>query len=204
MPGVHIRFLSGAPGADGQPYGAISDLAGRFSVTSLPAGTYMAQARLRGFVYMPPKGGGPVHRVSLKAGQALTDIKIEMAQEANISGRVLDDNGDPVQAGVRAEAGTDRAMSFGGFSNTDERGEFHMSVAPGKYYVVANPGNRGMRQQPEIRTDGSVDATYGETYYPARPPRRRQCWWKPLPVLSLPVWTSTWRGSPAALASAAW
>ena len=165
MAGVHVRFTSATPSADGQVYGAMSDRAGHFSITSLPAGSYMAEGKQRGFFCMPPKGGGPIPRVSLKPGQQLSDFKIEMAQEATISGQVLDDNGDPVQANVHADAVSERTMNYGRFGNSDERGEFQIRVAPGKYYIVASPwGGRG--QEPEIRTDGTVDATYGETYYP--------------------------------------
>ena len=166
MAGVHVRFLSTASSADGQPYGAISNAAGRFSIASLAPGTYVAGADARGFFYMPPKGEGPIQRASLKAGQHIADFKIEMAQGATISGRVLDDNGDPVQTGVHAEGESERAMNFSRWGNSDERGEFHLSVAPGKYYIVANSGNRGINQPTEIRTDGSVDALYGATYYP--------------------------------------
>lgn len=165
MAGAHVRFLAVSTAAEGQPYGAISDRAGHFSITSLPAGTYIVEAQQRGFFYLPPKGGGAVPRVSLKAGQQLTDFKIEMAQGATISGRVMDDNGDPVEAGVHAEPEAQRAMNYGRFGSTDERGEFNISVAPGKYYIVAEPGNRSQEQ--EIRTDGTVAAKYGKTYYPS-------------------------------------
>lgn len=166
MAGVHVRFLSASSSAEGQPYGAISGPTGHFSIARLPAGVYIADAEARGFFRMPPKGAAMVLRVSLKAGQQLTDFKIEMAQEATISGRVMDDNGDPVQAGVHAEADSGRPVYLGGrWANSDERGTFHLAVPPGKYYIVANPGNRGINQVPEIRTDGTVEATYGETYY---------------------------------------
>ncbi len=165
MAGVHVRFTSAMSSGDGQAYGAMSDRAGHFSITSLPAGAYMAEGKQRGFFCMPPKGSGSIPRVSLKAGQQLSDFKIEMAQEATISGQVLDDNGDPVQANVHADAVSDRIMNYGRFGNSDERGEFQIRVAPGKYYIAASPwGGRG--QEPEIRTDGTVDAIYGETYYP--------------------------------------
>ena len=168
MAGVHVRFLSASSSAEGQPYGAISGPTGHFSIARLPAGVYIADAEARGFFRMPPKGAAMVLRVSLKAGQQLTDFKIEMAQEATISGRVMDDNGDPVQASVHAEADSGRPVYLGGrWANSDERGTFHLAVPPGKYYIVANPGNRGINQVPEIRTDGTVEATYGETYYPS-------------------------------------
>ncbi|MGB7759682.1 MAG: carboxypeptidase regulatory-like domain-containing protein [Bryobacteraceae bacterium] len=165
MPGVHVRLLSAAASADMQPYGAMTDLAGHFSIARLPAGIYIADAIQRGFFRMPPKGGGPLQRVSLKAGQQLTGFKIEMAQGATISGRVLDENGDPMQAGVHAEAESERAMYYGGrWGSGDERGEFHLSLPPGKYYIVAEAGG-GVGEQ-EIRTDGTVGVVYGRTYYP--------------------------------------
>ncbi len=165
MAGVHVRFTSVASSADRQAYGAMSDRAGHFSIASLPAGTYIAEGEQRGFFCMPPKGGARIPHAWLKAGQQLSDFKIEMAQEATISGQVLDDNGDPVQANVRAMAEPEWAMNYGRFSSSDERGEFQIRVAPGKYYIVASPWNGGGRL-PEIRTDGTAGATYGETYYP--------------------------------------
>jgi len=166
MAGVHVRFLSTASAAEGQPYGAISDAAGHFSIARLPAGTYIADAEARGFFYMRPKGQGTLQRVSLKAGQQIADFKVEMAQGATISGRVIDDNGDPVQTGFDAEPESGQGINGGRWGNTDERGMFHITVAPGKYYIVVNPGNRGMNHAPEIRTDGSVEVMYGTTFYP--------------------------------------
>jgi len=64
MAGVHVRFLSTASSADGQPYGAFSNAAGHFSIASLPAGTYVGDAQARGFFFMPPKGEQPLQRVS--------------------------------------------------------------------------------------------------------------------------------------------
>ncbi len=166
MVGVHVRFLSMASAAEGQPYGAISDAAGHFAIARLPAGVYIADAEARGFFFMRPKGEGPLHRVSLKAGQQIADFKVEMAQGATISGRVIDDNGDPVQTGFDAEPESGQGINGGRWGNTDERGMFHITVAPGKYYIVVNPGNHAVSRATEIRTDGSVEVEYGTTYYP--------------------------------------
>jgi hypothetical protein len=168
MAGVHVVFLGAPASADPQPYGAISDRKGHFSIASLPAGTYAASGEARGFICVPPESKGPVRQVSFKAGQQVADFKIEMAPEATISGRVFDDNGDPVQANVHTESESNRNMYAGrwGHGFSDERGEFHMTLAPGKYYIVAEPGGRTMNGVTEVRTDGSVAATYGKTYYP--------------------------------------
>jgi hypothetical protein len=169
MAGVHVRFVIASPSGDEQPYGAVSDGKGHFSIAGLPAGTYLATAQTRGFVYAPPKSKGPFRRVPLKAGEQIADFKIEMAPEATISGHVFDDNGDPVQTQVHTEGEAEPVMyvGFGGNASSDERGEFHMSVGPGKYYVVAEPLGRFINQVPEVRTDGSVPAIYGKTYHPS-------------------------------------
>jgi hypothetical protein len=81
---------------------------------------------------------------------------------------VLDDYGDPVQTAVQIESEGHPYANRSG--NSDERGEYRISVAPGKYYIVAGSAGpftwRGMAQPPEIRTDGSIEANYGRTYYP--------------------------------------
>ena len=78
--------------------------------------------------------------------------------------------GVPNAAGIAAlglHALQHRGQEATGVVACDERGEFHMSVAPGKYYVVAEPAGRNINQVPEVRTDGSVPAIYGKTYHPS-------------------------------------
>lgn len=168
MSGVHVVFLGASASGDQQPYGAISDPKGHFSIASLPAGIYSISGEARGFFFMPPGSKGRVGPVAFKPGQKVADFKIEMVPEATLSGRVFDDNGDPVQANVHTEVDSSRSMYAGRWGNefSDERGEFHMTLAPGKYYIVAEAGGRVINQTPEIRTDGTVAATYGKTYYP--------------------------------------
>ena len=169
--GAHLRLMSAASASEGQPYGALSDREGKFSIAALPAGTYLGEVNARGFYYVPPKGEAPVWRVTVKAGQQITDLKVTMAPEAIIAGRILDDNGDPIVSSVSAEDAA--GSNFGGNGSSDDRGEYRLSVPPGKYYVVARPNqaccNFGPGQEPEIRTDGSAPAIYGETYYPGTP-----------------------------------
>jgi len=71
-------------------------------------------------------------------------------------------------AGVFVQLLSDPAMGFGDSATTDNRGEFRLSTTPGKYYLKANASSTSINsQQPEeIRTDGSQETAYSDTYYP--------------------------------------
>ena len=163
--------------SQGRPYGAISDGAGHFSITGIAPGVYSVEAGRAGFVYLPPKGQGRVRSsVNLGAGERLTDLKIEMAQRYVVAGRVVDENGDPLQSVlVHAEtASPDEPLRPPPPQEsplpifTDDHGEFHLSLAPGQYYIAASPLG-GLDNEAEIRTDGTSGVPYERTYYPNTP-----------------------------------
>jgi hypothetical protein len=172
LAGVHIRLLTGLyeNGVTGA-YGAMSDRAGHFSAADLKAGLYLVMPERTGFVYLIPGSSTlPYQMLTLKAGEHKSDFRIEMTPRAVITGRVVDPHGDPVQ-GVMVDAeplskDAPRAAQFAGMpSRTDDRGEFRISGAPGKFHLRATPP--GSRWGPAaIRTDGSAEPDYGATYYP--------------------------------------
>ena len=85
------------PGVPPAVYGAISDASGHFSIANMPPGTYAVIGERAGYVYI----SAPT--IALKDGQRLTDFKLEMTPQTIISGRVVDEYGDPVE-GVPVEA----------------------------------------------------------------------------------------------------
>lgn len=160
LSGVHISLFAQRE-ATTVAYGAVSDNNGRFSIGSLEPGAYNVRAERRGFVYNIP--GSPL---TLKAGQRLTGFRVEMNPRAVIAGRVLDDYGDPMPY-VRISIESSTASSS---VTADDRGEFRFTGAPGRYLVKAVPAMRllmNMLQVQEIRTDGSAEPVYGDTYYPS-------------------------------------
>jgi hypothetical protein len=176
LSGVHVRLMTGDFGGGGidRAYGAISDKAGHFSVTGMKPGLYMVMPERAGFVEAHAPGLMPFATVALKPGQNLTGHKLEMNPRAMILGRVVDEYGDPV-AGVDVQiqpVPPDRE-SFGMFrgsgNSTDDRGEFRILTAPGKYYLQASPDRFGFgnSESPEIRSDGSNSAPYVATYSPS-------------------------------------
>jgi len=177
VPGVHVRLLAGGFEGIKAVYGAISDKAGHFSIASLQPGEYMLAAERTGFLLVIPKSDSPrLPSVQVKPGQTIRDFRLEMALRAVLAGRVVDEFGDPVpKLTVEAIPETGSApvlFSSSLVTYTDDRGEFRIVTAPGKFYVKAAP--QTMRDEPaETRTDGTSDAVYGPTFYPSAASKER-------------------------------
>jgi hypothetical protein len=162
---AHIRLLVGefhqTPTA---VYGAMSDSDGRFSISPIPAGSYLVQPELSGYFYLPKS-----FTVAIKAGERLDDYRIELTPRAILSGRVLDEHGEPVKdANIWPEAqGAALNLAMRRFDyRTSELGEFRLAVPPGKYRLRAQVFDRQ-----EIRSDGTLaPAYYATTYYPNSSP----------------------------------
>ena len=169
---VHVRVTPDAdPDSAEEIYGAASDNAGHFAIARLNPGRYQVLLERAGYVQTPAKGAYPIPRFTLKAGQNLTDLKLEMARRALLSGRVVDEYGDPMprlQVLVIPVAPTRLPPSLLGGLNmeTDDRGEFQFLTGPGKYCLLAEPFRLGLGRTPERRSDGTSEATYFPTYYP--------------------------------------
>src|SRR5262249_36138584 len=71
-----------------------SDADGKFALRDLAAGRYELSISRTGYAKLA-HGGGP-STISLIAGQRVTGIKLEMAATAAITGKVVDDDGNPV------------------------------------------------------------------------------------------------------------
>ena len=201
LAGVHLRLVTVDFGGGGleQAYGAISDRAGHFSITNLKPGIYLVFPERTGFVqFQSAHPNMPVGLVPLKPGQQLADYKVEMTPRAVMTGRVVDEYGDPVQnVSVQLEPvspDTQMGPSFGLQSNvaTDDLGEFHLVTAPGRYRLHATRFPFQRESGPEIRTDGTSAAPYADTYYPNAPvPAPHRSWQSVLGRMSL-GWRSGW------------
>ena len=132
------------------PNKAVStDAEGRWMFPGLPAGRYTITITRPGFVTLaygqrrPFESGTPVQ---LAEGQALTKLDMTLPRAAAISGRVVDEAGEPF-ARVRVSAqrlsydrGGRRLAAVGETVSTDDVGYFRLyGLSPGDYYVAANP-----------------------------------------------------------------
>lgn len=138
-----------ASGGGRQVRGATTDDQGRFRVTGLPAGTYTITASKSGFVdaifgqRRPLQPGTPVQ---VADGQEVSGIDLRLTRGSVITGRVLDEDGEPLARAlvtvqryqyVRGE----RQLTSAGGDQTDDRGQYRVfGLPPGDYYVSATAG----------------------------------------------------------------
>src|ERR1035441_3454876 len=93
---VHVRLVAASFAGITGAYGAMSDRTGHFSIATIRPGTYILAPELAGFLYVQAKGGVP--NLTIKPGQHVTGYQLEMTPRAVISGRVVDEAGDPLQS----------------------------------------------------------------------------------------------------------
>jgi hypothetical protein len=130
---------------------AVTDDAGRFAFTRLPAGTYSSvRVTKNGYVattYGEKRYGGIGTPITLADGQRVT-IAMKLTRGAVLTGTLLDRTGRPsvqtsVQASmVRVVNGERSAGSYVSYSSatTDDRGIYRIyGLPPGDYIVGASP-----------------------------------------------------------------
>lgn len=130
---------SGQPGS----LGTQSNSDGLFRFEGLQPGRYRLDASRVGFLptkYGSPRYGYPGVILNLVQSQIQRDLVIRMTPQAIVTGRLLDENSDPLlDAQVRiVQTG---GNPTGSIAATNDLGEYRIfQIPPGKYYVMATPG----------------------------------------------------------------
>ena len=166
-----------------QPKRATSDGDGQFEFTGLPAGTYRVSAsppqyssQYLSISYGASRSSGfywnePGKSIELKDGQTVDKVVIPLPRGGVITGRVVDENGEPlarVQVYTLAfPPGTSRGVRFGGGGSTDDLGQFRLwGLNTGEYVVVADARNN-MMYPPNTAPETEEDRLgFVPTYYP--------------------------------------
>lgn len=149
---------------------------GSYEIRDLPAGRYSVMASKGSFVtaqYGQRRPSDPGTPIELAEGQTADKVNFVLSRGAIITGRIVDDGGEPV-AGANVQAmrfqsmgGTQRLVpggSEGGNDRTDDQGHYRLyGLPPGDYFVSAtnrndNFGPPGMNN---TETDG-----FAPTYFP--------------------------------------
>ena len=128
--------------------GATTDEDGRFELRDLPAAAWTLTASKPGFVLQRLGQRHPFESVvplDVSDGQQVAGANFALARGGAITGRIVDEFGDPV-ANVRVQAlrsrtieGRRRLVAAGADDGTDDTGAFRLyGLAPGDYYVSAS------------------------------------------------------------------
>jgi protocatechuate 3,4-dioxygenase beta subunit len=147
LPGVQVGFLRQAPRdssrTPARASGVVSDSNGRFRIDSIDPGDYRVTLRRDGFGI--PRSAYSSLQLKVEPGHPITNLRFLMQPQAALTGRVLDDFGEPVSGAViqlarRLSSGSNSSFLFGGGATTsDDRGLFRLSaIDPGRYAVQAS------------------------------------------------------------------
>ena len=111
--------------------------------------------------------------MTLSAAQKMKDIAIKLPVQGVVTGRVLDEDGEPLaNATVQLMRhgymdGKRQMWPMGGQGNTNDKGDYRIfGVGPGKYYALATYRSNYGFSMPEMRNDKGEQMSYVPTYYP--------------------------------------
>jgi hypothetical protein len=142
---------------------AITDGDGRFTFEAMPAGRYGLDASKAGYAraQFGGRAAGPRVLIEVTAGTTVDGIELRMERGAAITGRVVDDRGDPLP-GLSVAA--DRVVRVDGRTDliriaqteTDDLGEYRLGgLAAGRFVVAVVsaparkcPGSTSSRPSP--------------------------------------------------------
>jgi protocatechuate 3,4-dioxygenase beta subunit len=160
----------------GGNYTATTDSEGRFNIENVQPGRYRLFLERSGFIQINNRN----HKVEgsaleVRAGQEMKDLVLRMLPTAVITGRVVDEDGDPlpnfgISVGRRKPGKTTDAEGLGG-ERTNDLGEYRISgLFPGQYFVSVAPApdflNLGHPETGSPDAKSKPDTNYLTTYYP--------------------------------------
>jgi protocatechuate 3,4-dioxygenase beta subunit len=157
------------------PISTDTDADGQFSIQVEP-GAYRLWVERAGFARMAygsstPDGAGTV--LNIAPGQQMREIKLRIVPLGAISGRVFDEEGDPVQgAGIQvlrfSYANGRRQLIPVSGASTNDRGEYRAySLPAGRYFLLATLRGSPLSHPPESSAlIPEMQEPYAPVYYP--------------------------------------
>lgn len=174
---ANLTLMPTNPGPGMQPpYGATSDAGGHFGFRDIPPGTYRMMVERAGFVrasYGARSSMRAGTTITVQPGQKVTGIDFKLTPQGVVTGRVMDEDGEPVmnvsvQAMRSLYAQGRKRLMTAGYATTNDLGEYRIhSLAPGKYILSAvYRSMHGMAVERGVLRAGEADEGYAPTYYP--------------------------------------
>ena len=165
---------------------AFTDAQGRYEFRDLPAGRFNLSVSKSGFVNMQYGQTRPFERgrpIELADGQVMEKADVALPRGGAVSGRILDEFGEPVSdatvAAMRMQysGGRRRLVPAGRSSATNDLGTFRLfGLPPGEYYVTASVRSMESMVMDMMGasnaggpTGSNTNSGYATTYYPGTP-----------------------------------
>jgi len=158
----------------GGNYTTDTDVEGHFLFENVEPGRYRLLLEKTGFHPINPRGhhtDGAI--LTVERGQEISGLLFQMLQSAVITGKVVDEDGDPMPSyGVsllKRYPGKARHPELAAEERTNDLGEYRFSgLFPGQYFVavVPPPDIRNFGHSRESQRSARADMTYLPTYYP--------------------------------------
>lgn len=147
-----------------------TDAEGKWELREIPAGRFTINVTKGGYVSLSYGQQRPFEagkQVDVIDGQVIEKLDVALPRGSAISGRVVDEFGDPVTSArvlpmrYRFTGGQRRLVNMGSADTTDDLGQFRLhGLAPGDYYVSTQPTGFTF-------VGNSMDRTgYGQTFFP--------------------------------------
>lgn len=145
---------------------------GKFAFDDVAPGRYTLLAEKAGFVtqrFGARTSTAPATPLVLTAGQELNNLSIQMTPQSIITGRVTDQDGDPVPMSIvylqrYVYTGGRRQLSSSAANQTNDQGDFRIAnLAPGRYYAYA----RDNRPVTTSQSRAAAQEVSVQTYYPS-------------------------------------
>jgi protocatechuate 3,4-dioxygenase beta subunit len=164
-------YMRPSPAYD-SPSSREADDHGRFSIPNVEPGFYRITAQARGHVSPAPDFTNAEDLTVVGDGQRLTDVVVKIEPQAVITGKVVDEDGEPlaharVSALRNMENGEARQWRVEGGNDTDDRGEYRIAnLQPGSYLVRATYRSRALGPVFDQALPEQPDMTYRTRFYP--------------------------------------
>ncbi len=163
----------------GASYTASTDPDGHFRVDDVRPGRYRIFLERSGYVSVNDRGSkSEVTVLSIRLGQSVDNLVFRMQPTAVISGRVVDEDGDPMPEvriiALREKPGKRRHESIGNAA-TNDLGEYRLAgLLAGKYIILATPPPDFRDYEKPVKPAAAADSPdasrsdkrYLPTYYP--------------------------------------
>jgi hypothetical protein len=168
---INSRYANGTiyTSSDSKTITVLTDAQGRYRLSDLPAGVYRVWARSKDLL-----GASGAKMVNLRSGQDLASIDFSFAASGSITGRVLDQNREPIPgASVHLVS---KEYSSGGVAylvrdvvRADDQGAYALRrVAPGRSFLLMAANRTAIPPISETPADLKLrKPSFVPTYYPS-------------------------------------